>query len=443
GVSTRILFEPRPRTADTSLRRVAFHLTNVAGRVAETLPGVSARLLFCAFLAVSLLAQDWPQFLGPARNGTYSGKDLGAKWPASGPPLLWKKEAGAGFSSPVVSQGKLLIFHRREGKDLLDCLDAKSGAALWTYESPTGYRDDFGFDEGPRSTPAIAGGRVFIFGAEGVLQAIDFASGKKIWSVDTHRQFGVQKGFFGAACSPVVDGARVLMNIGGPKSAGIVAFDAATGKTLWTATNDEAGYASPVVAAMAGAKHALFFTRAGLIDADPETGKVRAQLPWRARMQASVNAAAPLVVNDLVLASASYGVGAILVRVTANGFQKIWSSDDALSSHYAAIVHRDGFLYGFHGRQEEGASLRCIELNTGKVRWNVDGLRAGTVTLAGDRLLIQREDGELVVAASSPDAFRPLMKAKLLPAVVRSYPAISGGIYYLRNERTLAAFSLR
>ena len=124
------------------------------------------RLLCCACLTICLLAEDWPQFLGPARNGSYSGKDLAVKWPSAGPPVLWKKDVGAGFSSPVVSQGKLLLFHRKDGKEVLECLDAKTGAAVWIYESPTTYRDDFGFDEGPRSTPAIAGGRVFTFAGD-------------------------------------------------------------------------------------------------------------------------------------------------------------------------------------------------------------------------------------------------------------------------------------
>src|SRR5262249_55036362 len=147
-----------------------------------------------------------------------------------------------------------------------------------------------------------------------------------------------------------------------------------------------------------GVRHALFFTRAGLVDADPATGKIRFQFPWRARMQASVNAAAPLVVDDMVFVSASYGTGAALLQITPGGPKKIWASDDALTNHYATSVYKDGYLYGYHGRQEEGPSLRCIDFKTGKVRWNVDGFRAGTITLAGDRLLILREGGELVLA---------------------------------------------
>ncbi len=400
------------------------------------------RILIAVIISACALAEDWPQFLGPGRNGVYSGGDLAPKWTADGPPqIVWKKDVGEGFSAPVVAAGKLILFHRQNGKEIIDALDAATGKGIWSYSYPTQYRDDFGFDEGPRGAPAIAGGRVFTFGAEGMLTCLDFATGKKIWNVDTRAKFQVAKGYFGAAGSPLVEGDRVLMNIGGA-SGGLVAFDAATGKTLWTATTQEASYSSPVAATIRGARHALFFTRAGFVDVDPADGKVRSQLPWRARMQASVNAAAPIVVDDYVFLSASYGTGATLLQITPGGLKQIWSSDDALTNHYATSVYKDGYLYGYHGRQEEGPSLRCIEFKTGKVKWNVDQFRAGTITLAGDKLLIMREAGELVLAAASPNAYQPISTARVLPGVVRSYPAIANGRIYIRNEKTLICLTL-
>jgi outer membrane protein assembly factor BamB len=390
--------------------------------------------------------EDWPQFLGPARNGVYSGE---VGWTKSGPALgwkptqVWKKDVGQGFSAPVVAGGRLVIFHRLENRAVVDCLDASSDRPAWSAEYPTNYRDDFGFDEGPRGTPAIAFGKVYTFGAEGVLQCLDFATGKRVWTVDTRQKFGADKGFFGQVCSPLVEGERVLLNLGGGHGAGIAAFDAQTGKVLWTATDNEAGYSVPIAVTIAGLRHALFFTRGGLVDADPATGQVRFQFPWRSRSQASVNAAAPIVVGNLVFLSASYGTGATLLEIDGAKVKQLWSSDDALSNHYATSVYRDGYLYGYHGRQEYGQSLRCIELKSGKVQWNADGFGAGTVTLAGDRLLLVRESGELVIAEASPKAFRILARAPLVPATVRAYPALADGKLYVRNERTLACFSLK
>jgi outer membrane protein assembly factor BamB len=396
--------------------------------------------LLAVALAVATTASDWPQFLGPQRNGT-SSEPIGANALRS-PKLLWKKEIGAGFSAPVVENDKLIIFHRLENREIVECLKAPTGERMWRFDYDTAYRDDFGFDEGPRGTPAIADGRVYTFGAEGVLHAIDLATGKKIWRLDTQTKFGVKKGFFGAATSPLLDSGKVIVNVGGPNGAGVVALDAKNGNILWTATNDEAGYSSPIAATLGGKRSILCLTRAGLVAIDPPSGKVRFQFPWRSRNNASVNAAVPIVERDHVFLSASYNTGAILLKVTGDQLTKVWSSDEALSNHYASSVSKDGYVYGFHGRQEYGQSLRCIELATGKVEWSVDDFGAGTVTLLGDRLLLIRESGEAVIAPAVPQGYHPESKSQLLPRVVRSYPAIANGRIFLRNEKTLAVYSI-
>lgn len=399
-----------------------------------------AVLALFTITSLALSAADWPQFLGPTRDGVYAGNDIAA---SPKPVLLWKRDVGQGFSAPVVAEGKLILFHRNGNKETVEAFDPATGKRIWATDSPTAYRDDFGFDEGPRATPAVAGGRVYTHGADGFLQALDLAKGKRLWSVDTRQTFEFRKGFFGTVCSPLVEGNAVLVSVGGSNGAGIVAFHKDTGKQLWAATNDEAGYGSPTIATIAGARHALFFNRAGLTDIDPASGKVRFQFPWRARSHASVNAATPVVSGDLVFLSSSYGTGAVLLQIQPSGPKQVWSSDDAMSNHYATTVLRDGYLYGFHGRQEEGQSLRSIELKTGKVQWSVDRYGAGTVTLAGDRLIVVRETGELVVAQADPKEFRAVAKAQLLPATIRAYPAISEGRLYVRDTKTLAAFDLR
>src|SRR5262249_12557895 len=234
---------------------------------------------------------------------------------------------------------------------------------------PTSYKDDFGFDEGPRAVPVVSGDIVYTFGAEGQLHAVSLSTGTRVWSEDTMKRFGVPKGFFGAAGSPLVEDGRVIANIGG-RGAGIVAFDAKTGKVLWTATDDEASYSSGVGATIAGKRYAIFLTRSQLIGLDPATGAVQFQRRWRARQDASVNAASPLVTGDLIFVSAEYGPGAGTLRLASGALTDVWTSDDVLSNHYATSVLHDGILYGFHGRQEYGPSLRAVEVKTGKVRWS-------------------------------------------------------------------------
>jgi len=395
---------------------------------------------------------DWPQILGPNRNGIYTGPEIVPSFPRTGPPSLWKRDVGAGFAGPAVVGDRLILFHRANNRETVEAMDANTGKTIWTFDYPTSYRDDFGFDEGPRAVPVIAGGRVFTHGADGMLHGIDFNTGKMLWSVDTRKVFEAPKGYFGVASSPVIDGTRVLVNVGGTKGlgppkpgegGGIVAFDAASGKTMWTATADEPSYSAPIVADIGGQHTGVFFTRTGLVALDPTSGKVLYQYRWRARQAASVNAATPVISNDRIFLSASYSTGAVLLQVANNSVKPIWSGDESMSNHYSTSVLKDGYLYGFDGRQEFGQTLRCVELATGKVMWNVDGFGAGTLLIAGDTLVITRESGELALAAASPKAFRFNARAQLIKGVVRAYPALANGRYYVRNDRQLAAFDLR
>jgi outer membrane protein assembly factor BamB len=402
--------------------------------------GLATILLASILVAgVSVAGQSqWPQFLGPSRNGVYSGP-LATSWPAGGPRKVWEKRVGQGFAGPVVADNRLILFHRVANEEVVDAFDARTGDPRWHFAYPTTYRDDFGFDEGPRAVPVVAGNRVYTFGAQGQLHALDLATGKQIWNVDTMQRFRVRKGFFGAAGSPLVEDGRVIANVGGvdgDKPAGIVAFAADTGAVLWTATNHEASYSSPVSATFGGKRVAVFFTRQGLVGLDPAMGAVLFQRMWRSRTSASVNAATPLVIGDIIFISATYETGAAALKLQGNDLKELWSSDEALSNHYATSVHYNGYLFGYHGRQEFNPSFRAIELNTGAVKWSVDRFRAGTVTLAGDKLLILRETGELILAPASPQAFRPLAQAQILPATARATPALADGLLYARNEDT-------
>ena len=382
---------------------------------------------------------DWPQFRGPRRDGVYDGPPI--DWEKDGPRRVWERKVGAGFSAPVVAGGRLLLFHRVMDMEVLEAIDAATGKAIWSDREPASYRDDFGFDEGPRGTPTIASGRVFAFGADGFLRAVDVETGKRLWSCDTRARFSVRKGFFGAACSPLVDGERLLVEVGGRTEkggAGAVCFDAATGNVLWTAAEDEASYASPVAATLGGERQAVFFSRSGLLSVAIDDGEVLFRFPWRSRNRASVNAATPIVAGDRIFLSSSYDTGAVLLEVKGKETKVVWSGDESLSNHYATSVLRDGTLYGFHGRQEYGIELRAVDLETGKVLWSEKGLGAGTVSIVGKNLLVVSEAGELILAPASPRGFSPVARAKAIGGTVRAYPALAGGRIYLRNEDTLA-----
>jgi outer membrane protein assembly factor BamB len=409
-----------------------------------------ARAICVAFIsslfiaASSASAEDWPQHLGPTRDGVYAGRaELSAKWPAEGPPVVWKKKVGEGFSAPVIAEGNLILFHRVEDQMTLDCMRAATGEKIWTTGYESSYTDDMHKGDGPRATPAVADGKVYAFGPDGVLICVDLATGKTHWQVDTRKQFKSPQGFFGRACSPVVEGGLVLLNIGGPQ-AGVGAFDGKTGELRWKATGDEAGYASPVCATIKDARYAFFFTRTGLVAADPKTGDVFFQHRWRSRQHASVNAAAPLVVGDIVFLSSSYETGATALAVDGKNVQTLWAGDDILSSQYANIVHKDGHLFGFDGRNDfNNTRLRCVELKTGKVNWTQAELSAGPIVLAGDKLVILLESGELLLVSADAKGYAQLAKAAVLNSPVRSGPALADGFLHARDGSQLVCFDLR
>ena len=403
-------------------------------------PAVSGAIFFAGVLTAG--AADWPQFLGPNRNGTTTNR-ISSGFPKEGPPRLWRRKLGQGFSGPVIVEGKVLLFHRVENEAVLEAFAAKTGDPLWRCATPTAYVDDFGFDEGPRAVPAVSDGRVFTFGADGHLIGVSLADGKKLWEVDTQARFGADKGFFGAACSPLVEGGLVLLNLGGSGGAGLAAFAADTGKLAWKLTDDEAGYASPAPFSQGKERSVLFFTRAGLKVVDPVAGQLRFGFPWRSREHASVNAASPVVSGDEVFLTASYGTGAVLLHLKPDGAEPVWSGDESISAHYATPVKRGDFLYGFHGRQERGPAIRCIEWRTGKVRWSADSIGAGTVVLANDRLVLLLESGELVVAEADPAAFRPLARAQILGSGTRAPFALADGLLVARDKNQIVALDVR
>jgi outer membrane protein assembly factor BamB len=387
-------------------------------------------------------AADWPQFLGPARNGISTETGLLQAWPKEGPPVLWEQEIGEGFSGPVVAGTRLIVFHRVDDEEVITCFNAATGKEQWKYGYPTHYRDDYLKGDGPRSTPLIAGQRVYTLGAEGRLHCLELETGKKVWERDLNSEYQVRKGFFGVATSPLLEGGLLLVNVGA-KDAGIVAFDKDTGREVWRATNHEASYSSPVAADLDGVRQAIFFTREGIVFLDPRSGAVTYNKRWRARIHASVNVATPLVVDDLVFISASYGTGAILLQARKSGVEEIWKNDQVMSNHYNTCVHYKGYLYGFDGRQEESPRLRCVELKTGKVAWTCERPGCGSMVLAEGNLIVLGENGDLFLVEVTPEAYKEKARASVLGQPCRSQIALANGRLYARDPKKLVCWNLK
>ena len=197
---------------------------------------------------------------------------------------------GEGFSGPVVAGTRLILFHRINDQEVIQCLNATNGTEQWKTAYPTRFEDDFRKGNGPRSTPVIAGTRVITLGADGALHCLDLESGGTIWSKMLLKEYRVPPSYFGIGTSPVVDDGLVLVNVGG-KNAGIMAFALTDGKEVWRATSDPASYSSPIIRTIGGTKHAIFFTREGVVILDPPSAfrcRASSRRRWRARYEASV-----------------------------------------------------------------------------------------------------------------------------------------------------------
>jgi outer membrane protein assembly factor BamB len=394
------------------------------------------------FLVAGVTGADWPQFLGPQRNGTSAEKGLLQSWGEKGPPEVWRKDVGEGFSAPVVVGGRLILCHRVGDEEVVECLDAANGERVWKHSDPTKYEDPLGKGNGPRSTPLVAGGRVFTLSPGGRLLCLKLADGKKVWERALLDDYEVPPSFFGVGTSPVLVGDYVLVNVGG-KGAGIVAFNAETGGSPWKATDDAASYSSPVPATIEAIPHVIFLTREGVVSVAPGFGTVRFRKHWRSRMNASVNAAAPVVVGDFVFVSACYDTGALLLRVHRGKPEEVWSNDRSLSCHFSTPVYHDGHLYGFHGRQETGTEMRCIELKTGKVLWSKEGFGCGSMILAEGNLITLSEGGELVLVEAKSNDYHEKARAAVLDGPCRAHMALANGRLYARDNKKLVCWNLK
>lgn len=429
---------------------------------------------------------DWPVFLGPHGTGESDETGLLDEWPKDGPQILWEKRIGKGYSSPSILGNLLVVHHRLRDHDVIECLKADDGTPIWKCEYDTDFEDPYGYNNGPRCSPVLTKNRCYTFGAQGRLVCLNLETGDVIWEHETAKEWTVPKHFFGAGCTPILEGDLLIVLVGGQPDSGVVAFNAETGKTVWEsvgkktwdgANTDQPGqkfhwtdeemvvsYSSPIVATIHGKKHLFCLVRQGLVSLDPADGRVRFKYWFRARVHESVNAARPVVIDDQVFLSAAYETGAALLTIRPDGesYDVAWRKKRGMSTHWSTAIHRDGCIYGFSGRHEGEAMLQCIDRETGDLVWETNGYEGpladlrttntgeiadatgnpvtffgrGSKTAVDGKYIMLGERGILVLAKLSRDKFEQISRAtyKQIRYPAWAAPVISRGRLYLRSE---------
>ena len=412
-------------------------------------------------LSARAVTSDWPSFLGPTRDGVSPETQLLKKWPTGGPKLVWEMDSGSGYAAPAVVKDRLVFFHRVGDEAVVDCLHVENGSKFWSFSYPTDYKDRYGFSNGPRCSPAIDDGLVFVHGAEGKLHCLDLYTGKLVWQHDLSGNYKVPQDFFGVVSSPLVWGDVLIVNVGAPGGPAVLALNKRTGKIAWQA-GDQWGPSctSPLPAKLHGKDRVLVLAggdsrppTGGLLVINPVDGHIDLRYPFRGERYESVSASNPVIAGESVFLSTSYGTGAVLLDLLKDGQHRVaWESDE-FGAHFATPIVHDGFLYGFDGSGKAKTALACIDLATGKQRWREQpvwdeliekngkpqlttfGIFTGTIIRADGHFLCLGEMGHLLWLDLTPTGYKELARTWLFAANESwTPPVISRGLLYVTQN---------
>ncbi len=397
--------------------------------------------------APPVAADDWPHLRGPSCSGVSDETGLADAWPAQGPPVLWHREMGQGFSGFVVADGRAYTQGQWPDGQYVLCLDADTGRRLWRRRYAWPWRME-GHWPGPMATPALAGDRLYVAGAYGLVGCLRARDGRMRWSRNLIEEFAGRGTEYGYACSPLVEAGRVYLPVGG-KGAAVVALDAEDGSLVWRAGDWAASYAPCLPIAVDGRRQIVAYLQNVVAAFDPATGAVL----WSHRLSEGYDehAAWPLYAEPYLLVAQAFGGGATCLRPEAGGAAPavVWHSPN-LSNDVCSSLVLDGAVYGFdlhdfqaqrHGRAV--GELTCLDLATGRTRWTADRVGHASVLAADGNLLLWTETGDLVLARASADGYEERARTPVFAGeVCWTAPALSGGRLFLRTHTQAACLWL-
>ncbi len=389
-------------------------------------------LFFVSISPIGSFAEswDWPQWRGPNGNGVSAEKGWISTWPKEGPKVLWKKSLGMGYSTVTVSNGRVYTMGNSKKMDTVFCLDENTGNEIWKYSYQCAERSW----PGTRIAPTVDGDRVYTLSQEGNLFCFDAVSGKVIWSKDLKNEMKAKIPEHGMTCHPLIVGNMMILEVGA-EGGSVVAFDKKNGNVIWKSGNDGVGYSTPSVYKVGGKDYLVVFTGDSVLGMNIPDGKILWDYNWETEYDCNI--ATPLVSGNKIFISAGYGMGCALLQINEDNKPiELWKNKE-MANHFNSSVLWNGYLYGFHGapnNNNDKGELRCMDFNTGNVKWAQKDLGKSSLMLADGKLIVLSEKGELVIADASPNGFKELARAKVIDGTCWTVPVLSNGKIYCRSH---------
>lgn len=429
---------------------------------------VFRRILTGALIAVTAFsgtagADDWPQWRGPTRDGAWHETGIVDRFAKPQLDKVWRAQIGSGYSGPTVANGRVYVTDRAtkpKQVERVHCFDEKNGKELWTHVYDCPYRD-VSYEAGPRASVAIDDDRAYSLGTMGHFFCLDAASGSVLWKKDLLAEYKIRMPIWGISCSPLIEGGRVIVQIGGEDGAGIVAFDKKSGREAWRALDDGASYSAPIVIEFKGKRTLVCYTAAHVAGLDPQTGQVRWKHPFPPK-QMVIGIATPVFHRGMIFVT-NFFDGSLLLRLNPDNVsvEQVWQragpsekDTDSLQSIISTPYLDGDYIYGVDSYGE----LRCLDLMTGDRVWEslkaVPKARWATIHFVrnGDRVWMFNERGELIISKLSPKGFEEISRAKLIEptrdqlnrrgGVCWSHPAFANRHVFARNDSEIVCADL-
>jgi outer membrane protein assembly factor BamB len=401
-------------------------------------------MIAAAAISGCLAVEDWTQWRGPNRDGIIPASSGAAKpWPEKLKPV-WKVIVGEGHSSPIVVGGRVYQFSRQGEREVLAAIDLATGKKLWEsgYDAPYQMNSAArGHGKGPKSTPLAAGGKVYTLGISGILTAFDAASGKTLWSHDFRKSYKATSPLFGSAASPVLDSGRLIVHVGGHDSGGLTAFDPNSGSQKWEWKSDGPGYASAVIAELAGRRQAITQSQENVIGVAVDTGELLWKLPFTTPYVQNI--VTPLVVGDLLILSGLQNPTSA-VRVKREGqryvSEQVWSNRE-VSMYMNSPVMVNGLVYGFSHRNK--GQFFALDAKTGKTAWTSEGRQAENAAMIarGDTVFALTTNSELLVMKASPRGLETVRRYEVASSPTWAHPVVLCDRVLVKDLDSLALLS--